>query len=190
MMATSDLENLASKSPTRRSIVRGLAILLWAAGLQGALQLCRLPDRYFGEHSICGPWGCGPPLPALLAWHGFWLVLMTPVAAMAVLYLPAKWVTRLGITLASLGFLGLAAVAAWQAATWLPQASDWQRQYIGERYLFAVATLVDVPIVQSLMLGTILCLVSPFGGGSSRLRGTSRTAERETSESSSAETSP
>jgi hypothetical protein len=186
----SDLENLPAGKPIKRSIVRGLAILLWAAGLEGVLQLRQLPDTCFGEHSVCGPWGCGPPLSALLACHGFWLVLMAPVAATAVLYLPVKWVWRLGIVLAGAGFLGLAAVAAWEAATWLPQASDWQRHYIGQRYLFSVATLVDVPIVQSLMLGTILCLVSRFGGGSSRSRGTSQTAVRETSESGSAETSP
>ena len=58
------------------------------------------------------------------------------------------------------GLLGLVGVAAWEAATWLPQVSDWQRHYIGQRYLFALVTLVDAPIVQSLVVGAGLCLSS------------------------------
>jgi len=35
-----------------------------------------------------------------------------------------------------------------------------QRQYLGHRYLFALVTLVDVPIMQFLVIGSGLCLVS------------------------------
>jgi hypothetical protein len=99
----------------------------------------------------------------LLACHGFWLVLMGPPAVFAALRLSRKWVWRLGIGLASAGLYGLVAVAAWEAATWLPQASPWQRHYIGQRYLFALITFVDAPIVQSLAIGAGLCLMRQSG---------------------------
>jgi hypothetical protein len=147
----------------QRSIVWVIAGLAWVAALEGVLQLRMLPTASLGGHDVCGPWGCGPPLPVLLACHGFWLVLMGPPAILAASRLPRKWVRRLGIGLASAGLYGLVAVAAWEAATWLPQANAWQRHYIGQRYLFALITFVDAPIVQSLAIGAGLCLMSRSG---------------------------
>ena len=51
---------------------------VYGVGAFGALQLGRLELG----HSICGPWGCGPPTEALLAMHCFWLVSLL-VAAFA-----------------------------------------------------------------------------------------------------------
>lgn len=144
----------------KRAITWGLASLFWLAGLEGALQLQRLPSALFGGHDICGPWGCGPPVPVLLACHGFWLVLIGPPAVLAAQHLTKKWIWRLGIGLATAGLCGLIGVAAWEAATWLPEASAWQRQYVGQRYLFALVTFVDAPILQSLVIGSGLCLAS------------------------------
>jgi hypothetical protein len=147
----------------KRSITWGLASLLWLAGLEGALQLQRLPSALFGGHDICGPWGCGPPVPVLLACHGFWLVLIGPPAVLAVQQLTNKWIWRLGIGLASAGLCGVIVVAVWEAATWLPEASAWQRQYVGQRFMFALVSFVDAPILQSLLIGTGLCLASRIG---------------------------
>jgi hypothetical protein len=147
----------------QRSIIWSMAGLVWLAGLEGMLQLQRLPTASLGGHDVCGPWGCGPPVPVLLACHGFWLVLMGPPAVLAALRLPRKWIWRLGIGLASAGLYGLIAVAAGEAATWWPQASAWQRHYAGQRFLFALATFVDAPIMQSLVIGTGLCLARRTG---------------------------
>jgi hypothetical protein len=158
-----DLKVFREDDPMQRSIIWCLASLVWLAGLEGVLQLQSLPAASLGGHDVCGPWGCGPPTPVLLACHGFWLVLMGPPAVLAALRLPAKWVRRLGVGLVSAGLCGLVAVAAWEAATWLPQASAWQRPYIGQRYLFALVTLVDAPILQSLVIGSALCLARRRG---------------------------
>lgn len=144
----------------KRSITWGLASLFWLAGLEGALQLQRLPSASFGGHDICEPWGCGPPVPVLLACHGFWLVLIGPPAVLAAQHLTKRWIWRLGTGLASAGLCGVIGVAAWEAATWLPEASPWQRRYVGQRFLFALVTFVDAPILQSLVIGTGLCLAN------------------------------
>jgi hypothetical protein len=94
----------------------------------------------------------------LLACHGFWLGLIGPPAVLAALRLPGEWVWRLGIAMSAAGLCGLSALATWEAASWLPQASALQRQYLGHRYLFALVTLVDVPIMQFLLIGGGLCL--------------------------------
>lgn len=138
----------------------GSGSVLWFAGLEGVLQLQNLPPAAFSGHDVCGPWGCGPPLPVLMACHGFWLTLIGPAAILAVLYLPGKWVWRLGIAMNAAGLCGVAGLAVWEAAVWLPQASALQRQYLGHRYLFALVTLVDVPIIQVLVIGSGLCLAS------------------------------
>src|SRR5271170_2895543 len=97
----------------------------WAVCLRWALLLEKLPAATFGEHGVCGPWGCGPPVPVLLACHGFWLFLLGPPAVLAASYLPSKLVWRLGIGFVSAGLCGLAALVAWEAATWLAQANAW-----------------------------------------------------------------
>lgn len=144
----------------KRSIFWYIAILIWTAGLYGVLQLQRLPAALLGGHGICGPWGCGPPASVLLACHGFWLVLLSPPAILAALLLRMKRVRHLGIGLLSLGLCGLVAVAAWEAATWFPLASSWQRQFVIPRLLFALVTIVDAPILQSLVIGTGLWMVA------------------------------
>jgi hypothetical protein len=134
--------------------------VLWFAALEGVLQLQKLPPAAFKGHDVCGPWGCGPPLPVLVACHGFWLTLILPPALIAALYLPGKWVWRLGLAMCAAGLCGLGGLAVWETASWLPQAGALQRQYLGHRYLFALVTLVDVPIMQFLAIGSGLCLTS------------------------------
>jgi hypothetical protein len=124
------------------------------------LQLQKLSAATLAGHDVCGPWGCGPPLPVLVACHVFWLTLIGPAAVIATLYRPGKWVWRLRIAIGAAGLCGLAGFAVWEAASWLAQASALQRQYLGHRHLFALVTLVDVPIIQVLVIGSGLCLAS------------------------------
>jgi hypothetical protein len=98
------------------------------------------------------------------------MLLVTPPAIVAAFRLPAKMVWLLGIGFVAAGLVGLVGVAAWEAATWLPQASAWQRHYIGERYLFALVTLVDAPIAQTLLVGAGLCVSSSWSTSATSLK--------------------
>ena len=131
-----------------RIIVWCATSVVWLACFEGVLRLKDVQDTVFGGHHVCGPWGCGPPTPVLLACHGFWLVLMGPPAAIALLNVPRLWVRRVGVGLVVAGACGFIAVAIWEASTWYPQASVWHRRYFGHRVLFAVITLVDAPTNQ------------------------------------------
>jgi hypothetical protein len=140
----------------KQPIVACVAAGAWAAGLFGVLSLQYLPDRFFGEHSVCGPWGCGAPLPALLACHGFWLVLFAPPT----MYVARRWAPQrawqAGAGLVSLAGLGLVSIALWQAVTWWPHVDRSLHRYVVQRYLFVLATLVDVPVLETLVAGVTL----------------------------------
>src|SRR6202034_2817596 len=66
-----------------RTTIWLLASCAWGVCLKWALLLQYLPASTFGQHTVCGPWGCGPPLPVLLACHTFWMVLLAPPAVVA-----------------------------------------------------------------------------------------------------------
>lgn len=126
-------------------------ITLWAAVLYGTLRLGNVGGDW--GHSICGPWGCGPPVQVLAACHGFWLVFLALPITWFVWHLPANALRRTGKLLAAIGLLCLIAIVCWETAVWLPQATSFQKQYAVQRYLFAVATLVDLPATEIFMFG-------------------------------------
>jgi hypothetical protein len=140
------------KQPTATLLKTGA----WTAALFGVLSLQYLPDRFFGEHTVCGPWGCGAPLPALLACHGFWLVLVAPATVYAARRLAPISVWRLGAGLVALAGIGFVAIAVWQAATWWQSVDPSLHRYAVQRYLFVLATLTDVPILETLVAGVTL----------------------------------
>ncbi len=130
--------------------------LLWGAGVYGAISLQNLAVA--DEHTICGPWGCGPTTGALLAMHIGWLAVLGP----PLLYLPgriglsAQVVRWLSGTLVTIGIIGITAIVAWQWLVWLPQSGAWSRPYIWQRCAFAVAIAIDWPLVQLALLGITL----------------------------------
>ena len=78
--------NITSAAPRR--ITSTASPIAWALAAFGALSLANLPGEY--GHSLCGPWGCLPPLQALAAMHLFWVVVLGPPVAWALM----KWQPR------------------------------------------------------------------------------------------------
>ncbi len=131
----------------------------WLLGLWGAVtwSVLRLHDAPLArEHSIRGPWGFGPTIPALLAAHGFWLLVAIPGALLAGRWLSKGRANALGWTCLGLGALGLIVVSlgAWTSRPEVDHPGA--RAYTAERILFAVATTVDVPIIPVALAGIVL----------------------------------
>ena len=127
-----------------------IPLTLWAAGLFGCLQLHRLDLG----HSICGPWGCGPPSSALLAMHSSWLILLLPLAWLA----PRIW-PRVNWAAFGWGLLwaGVAAILVIGVTDFFSFQSDpAQPKYVWQRFLFRLATLPDWPIVQLTLAAALL----------------------------------
>ncbi len=135
-----------------------LGLTVWSAGVFGALSVANLPGDW--EHGICGPWGCGPPLQALVACHLAWFLVLTPpaIGLVASHRVPLLTCRRIGIVLIVAAVLGTVAVVVIQRMQWLPQASEWQRPYFWQRCGFCIATLVDFPLTETLIAGCVLVL--------------------------------
>ena len=130
--------------------------VIWGGILLSALSMHDMQG--FGQHSVCGPWGCGPPTNALLAMHIGWAAAIWP----PLFYLPwrlsfsRKTVKGIVLSLTAVGLTGLLAITAWQWIVWLPNASEWARSYIWQRCGFAILTAGDWPFMQLIAGGIIL----------------------------------
>lgn len=131
-----------------------IAALCWGVLLSASLEITNLEQTF--RQSICGPWGCGPPLAALMSWHTFWLIFLAfPFGLLANSYRHMRAFTR-GCRLAILaGLLTLVGIGIHEYLTWYQTASDWARPYYVKRYLFVVINLWYVPIVQVILYGII-----------------------------------
>ncbi|APZ96489.1 hypothetical protein [Fuerstiella marisgermanici] len=130
--------------------------IIWGGIVLSALSMHDM--RGFGQHSVCGPWGCGPPTNALLAIHIGWAAAIWP----ALFYLPWRLsftrntVKTIVLSLTVSGLIGLLTITAWQWIVWLPNASEWARSYIWHRCGFAILTAADWPFLQLLGGGILL----------------------------------
>lgn len=127
---------------------------LWGAALYGTLQIARITGPW--DHAICGAWGCGPPLSALVACHGFWAVLIGGTVTAVMRYGSAPVLAVAGRLLMAGGMVGLVALALWEGTSGLtaPDQSWWP--YALQRYLFVLATSVDMPLLQIIAAGAMM----------------------------------
>ena len=148
---------------------------IWAMLVFAALQTKRLVAG--PELSVCGPWGCGPETGALLAMHSLWLAVLGP----PLIYFPLRMnltcrsIYRLAMGLVAFGAVGMLITIAWQWLVWLPRAGVWSKDYIWQRCGFAIATMVDLPLIPAVILGGVLCCFSAVRAETRRCK--IRTAE-------------
>lgn len=129
-----------------------LLVPIWLVGLWGSLKIHEL-DLHLG-HSICGPWGCGPPVEALLGYHAFWLVLIVPIALAAGAYFSSPSRRMLGLAILVIGTIAVAMVAG--DDTFRYWKSSENSQYLIQRFFFTLATKVDIPMLQTMFVGAML----------------------------------
>jgi hypothetical protein len=130
-------------------------LLAWGTVFIGSLSIAKLRGDW--GHGVCGPWGCGPPLQALLACHVSWLVAFVPIAVWGRSSLRSQrrvW----GELLILAALLGLIGVTLHEQLVWLPAATEGQRQFFWHRVGFAVATQIDWPFVELAVAGLLLLL--------------------------------
>ena len=128
-------------------------LIAWATALYGALSVSNLSGDW--DHSVCGPWGCGPPIQALVGCHLAWIVLLSPLALSVgpMRNIPAGNRLRIGKALICVSMLLLGGVVAYQTLAWWPNVSEWQQRFLWQRLGFVIVTTVDVPMLQILVAG-------------------------------------
>src|SRR5262249_47056408 len=125
---------------------------------------------YDAGESLCGVWGCFPPLPALAAMHLFWCAVLG-----ACVWAVRGW--RPGL-LRPVGVVLLLAAAATTAVVvgrdldrWFHWAPDEYHPFWPRRVAYTLTTLTDVPLVQSLVAGAVCVALGrrrPCSGGPAR----------------------
>ena len=125
---------------------------VWVAALYGTLQI-HFASGWL-NHSICGPWGCGPPVEALVSYHGFWFVLLLPLAVIAGHALPPWQLFRWATVLMIAAVAAVVALVGVDAVRWLSLVhGDAAYRYLVQRCFFRLATYVDFPLVQLAVAG-------------------------------------
>ncbi len=124
----------------------------WGAALYGMLQIHLVSG--WSSHTICGRWGCGPPVEALFSYHGFWFVLLIPVAVISRRVLSPAQAIRWGMVLAIASVMGIVVLVVVDAVKWFSIANSGDAyRYLFRRCLFRLATIVDFPLIQLAVLG-------------------------------------
>lgn len=147
------------------SLVRTVVIMAaWGTCLSGAIAIANWQGDL--EHAICGPWGCGPRLPPLISCHAVWLVILALPAGFVASSRHVSPAARrvIGGTLTGVAGALFAGFLAWHLLTWWPQAAAWQRPYFWHRYAFTVATAIDVPAAELLVLGVAIWIAGHVTG--------------------------
>lgn len=127
----------------------GIMATAWAAGIYGGLQLQHLKLG----HSICGPWGCGPPTEAVVSMHVFWALALFPLAVVAARKTPGWPWRKIGLMVAALAGVIIVVIGVVDHLQWRALAGDSAGNYAAERFLFRLATLTDLPLVQIGLIG-------------------------------------
>ena len=135
-----------------RHAARGalLAAAGWLAAAVAAVFVASIP--YDPGESLCGVWGCLPPLPALVAMHLLWCVALGAVVWTVGRRFPTL-LRPLGLVLLLAAFVASAGLVANDLIDWLHQMPAEYRQFWPQRIGYRVVTLTDVPLVQSLFVG-------------------------------------
>lgn len=131
-------------------------LVLWAIATYGILQIQAIEGEI--THDLCGVWGCYPPLQALIAWHGFLMMLALPLLTGMIYALQRTGLRRLGILLVVAALMGLGAIVVQELINWYPKVSEENQKYLLNRLLF-VAVQRDIPLIQT-FLSAIICLMA------------------------------
>lgn len=126
----------------------------WLAAAVGSLLVAALPLD--SEESVCGIWGCFPPLQALAALHLLWCVAIGAMVCSIrkwrpVLLLPGGFFLFLVVVVTA------AVVIGKDLHDWYDKVPSKYRVFWPKRIDYTLATLTDVPLVQSL-LAALVCI--------------------------------
>jgi len=105
-------------------------------------------------HSLCGAWGCGPPSEALLAMNLFWFSALLPPALLAIRYLNCtpRFLLRSGFVLLSVAGAGMFGLLAYDLSV---NHYYYEAGYWWQRYGLSLLSLVEIPIIPTLVIGLI-----------------------------------
>jgi hypothetical protein len=97
-----------------------------------------------------------PPTQALVALHGFWIMVLFPVALLGSRYVSTTNLRRIGLALIAVGIAGALGIATYQQVNWVSDAPAERHAYVIQRTLFLLFTKADYPLIPITLTG-LLC---------------------------------
>ncbi len=101
-----------------------------------------------------------PPLQALVALHGLWLLVLLPFAVWAARKWQSLHLRLVGYALCAAGLMGLAILIGPELVTWYATVPPAQQKYLVHRVLYVLATNTDAPVVQVVVAGAALAFAA------------------------------
>jgi hypothetical protein len=99
-----------------------------------------------------------PPVQALAALHGFWLMLAVAALVLALGRLNPGQLRLLGLASTAMASVGLLVFIGWDFTHWLATVPDSHR-YLFQRVLFAIGTNTDIPLIPVAAAGAVCWIV-------------------------------
>jgi hypothetical protein len=126
----------------------------WLAAAVASLLVAGIP---YDTEALCGIWGCFPPLPALAAMHLFWCIVFG-----ASIWIICGWRPRLlqplGVLLLLAATVTAAVVVGYDLERWFHRVTAQHHPFWWRRVAYTIATLSDVPLLQSIVAG-VVCIM-------------------------------
>lgn len=146
----------ASEAGTGRACPRHVAgtfligVIGWLVAAFVAVAVSMIP--YDFEESICGVWGCFPPIQALISVHLLWCVALAGGFWALRKSIPIL-VRPVGILISVLATVGIAVLLGNDVPNWIEHTSKYPGAFWPKRVGFLIATETEVPLVQALLAG-------------------------------------
>ncbi len=130
-------------------------VLLWMLLLAGVLRSDPLLQKVIGaNNSICGVWGCGPPINSILVWQGFIALAIVPTAVIAAKKFPIT-ARRWGRVVLAVTLAGAAIFLLVNTVQWYQSTSAFAREFLVRRVLFAMVSFTDAPVIPAVLAATV-----------------------------------
>jgi hypothetical protein len=101
-----------------------------------------------------------PPLQALVALHGLWILAFLAL----IVWAERKWSTLclrfIGHSLSAVGLMALGIVAGNELLTWYPAVNTIEQKYLPQRIVYVLGTNTDLPVIQAILSGIALSLIA------------------------------
>lgn len=150
---------------TTRHLLGGLA---WVGCIAGSVGIGLIPGDHIGE-SLCGVWGCFPPIQALGSLHLLWLSALMPLAVALARCRPGVVARRSGALLVVIGLLSVACVVGGGLTNWWYSPGDPEYlRFAIRRVGYSLATRTEVPAIQLIVTGIAVMIAARRRSGTER----------------------
>lgn len=131
-----------------------LAAMGWLGAVVASLFVAAIP--FDSEESVCGVWGCFPPLQALAALHLLWCVVLAAMVRSIWKWRPGL-LLPIGCSLFILAAAATAGIVGRDLQVWFDRSPESFHLFWYKRIAYTIATLTDVPLAQTL-LAALVCI--------------------------------